>query len=98
MTSSNADRSISSQHSTVSRTSTNHRRRASESESDIQDAVSTTTDGILRDYMDKVCQNQGFDRALCYSICSKFSWPTDCYKNLSTLLRKGKLMLTCNKL
>lgn len=54
MTSSNVDRSISS-HSTVSRTSskTNHRRRASETESELQDAASTS-DTVLRDYMDSV--------------------------------------------
>lgn len=55
MTSSNVDRSVSSQHSTMSRTSsrTNHRRRASETESELQDTVSTS-DGVLREYMDKV--------------------------------------------
>lgn len=54
MTSSNVDKSVSS-HSTVSRTSSkaNHRRRASESESDIPDNVSTS-DRVLREYMDKV--------------------------------------------
>ncbi|KAF6031125.1 CCM2 [Bugula neritina] len=50
MTSSTVDRSMSSRHSTVSRTS---RRRNSESESELQDTVSTS-DGVLRDYMDKL--------------------------------------------
>lgn len=54
MTSSNVDRSISS-HSTVSRTSSkiNHRRGGSETESELQDAASTS-DTVLRDYMDSV--------------------------------------------
>jgi len=58
MTSSQIDRSLSS-HSTVSRTSSlaNHRRRASESESDLQDAASTS-DMQLREYMEKVYCNK----------------------------------------
>ncbi|XP_067935051.1 cerebral cavernous malformations protein 2 homolog [Watersipora subatra] len=54
MTSSTVDRSVSS-HSTVSVTSSryNQRRRASESESDVPDTVSTS-DGVLREYMDKL--------------------------------------------
>ena len=98
MTSSTVDKSVSS-HSTVSRTSsrTNYRRRPSDGESDIPDTVSTS-DGVLREYMDKVGILLAlFSIIVIYGeVCTfiRFYFPlTDLLENIYPALKRSKLFI-----